>query len=76
MVPGEDALCYVNGKKVTEETILKTGSRVIIGKNHVFRFNNPEQGNLSPLLAFPISCTPELHFSFKVYILYKQSMHL
>lgn len=66
LVPCEDALCYVNGKKVTEETVLKTGSRVIIGKNHVFRFNNPEQGNLWPLLTFFVVHAPGLHFSFEV----------
>ncbi|KAB7499627.1 Kinesin-like protein [Armadillidium nasatum] len=41
--PAKDALCFVNGREVTEPTILKTGSRVILGKNHVFRFNHPEQ---------------------------------
>ncbi|RXG60720.1 Kinesin-like protein, partial [Armadillidium vulgare] len=41
--PAKDALCFVNGREVTELTILKTGSRVILGKNHVFRFNHPEQ---------------------------------
>jgi len=44
LTPCDGALCYVNGKKVTEETRLKTGSRVIFGKNHVFRFNHPDQG--------------------------------
>ncbi|XP_042232054.1 kinesin-like protein unc-104 isoform X1 [Homarus americanus] len=41
--PKPQALCYVNGREVNEATILKTGSRVILGKNHVFRFNHPEQ---------------------------------
>jgi kinesin family protein 1 len=31
---------------VKEAVVLKTGSRVILGKNHVFRFNHPEQGRL------------------------------
>ena len=39
-----DADCYVNGRQVTEPIVLKTGSRVILGKNHVFRFNHPDQG--------------------------------
>nr|CAD7571225.1 unnamed protein product [Timema californicum] len=43
MTPQEGALCYVNGREVKEPVILKTGSRVILGKNHVFRFNHPEQ---------------------------------
>lgn len=38
------ALCYVNGKLIVDETLLKTGNRVIFGKSHVFRFTNPQQG--------------------------------
>ncbi|XP_063876527.1 kinesin-like protein unc-104 isoform X4 [Scylla paramamosain] len=41
--PVTKAMCYVNGKEVMEPMVLKTGSRVILGKNHVFRFNHPEQ---------------------------------
>lgn len=41
--PRPNALCYVNGRELVEPTVLKTGSRVILGKNHVFRFNHPEQ---------------------------------
>lgn len=29
--------------QVAEPVILKTGSRVILGKNHVFRFTDPGQ---------------------------------
>ncbi|PNF23864.1 hypothetical protein B7P43_G13714 [Cryptotermes secundus] len=43
MTPQEGALCYVNGREVKETVVLKTGSRVILGKNHVFRFNHPDQ---------------------------------
>ncbi|KDR21304.1 hypothetical protein L798_04238 [Zootermopsis nevadensis] len=43
MTPKEGALCYVNGREVKETVVLKTGSRVILGKNHVFRFNHPDQ---------------------------------
>ncbi|CAG0884871.1 unnamed protein product [Cyprideis torosa] len=42
--PNENALCFVNGRAVTDKTLLRHGSRVILGKNHVFRFNHPEQG--------------------------------
>jgi len=38
------AQCYVNGKLIADETPLMTGSRVIFGKSHVFRFTNPLQG--------------------------------
>ncbi|CAL8252339.1 unnamed protein product [Merluccius merluccius] len=41
--PCEDAETYVNGKRVTEPTVLKSGNRIILGKSHVFRFNHPEQ---------------------------------
>ncbi|KAL4121473.1 hypothetical protein QTP88_013982 [Uroleucon formosanum] len=43
LIPIKGALCYVNGRELTEPIVLKTGSRVILGKNHVFRFNHPEQ---------------------------------
>lgn len=43
LIPRKGALIYVNGREVTESIILKTGSRVILGKNHVFRFNHPDQ---------------------------------
>ncbi|KAG7189046.1 hypothetical protein KM043_008635 [Ampulex compressa] len=43
LMPKKDALIYVNGREITEPVILKTGSRVILGKNHVFRFNHPDQ---------------------------------
>ncbi|XP_061937807.1 kinesin-like protein unc-104 isoform X31 [Apis cerana] len=43
LMPKKGALIYVNGREVTEPVILKTGSRVILGKNHVFRFNHPDQ---------------------------------
>lgn len=39
-----NAMCYVNGREVVDEVVLQTGSRVILGKYHVFRFQNPEQG--------------------------------
>ncbi|XP_043926966.1 kinesin-like protein KIF1A isoform X5 [Protopterus annectens] len=41
--PCEGADTYVNGKKVTEPTILRSGNRIIMGKSHVFRFTHPEQ---------------------------------
>ncbi|XP_062251408.1 kinesin-like protein KIF1A isoform X1 [Platichthys flesus] len=39
--PCEGAETYVNGKRVTEPTVLISGNRVILGKSHVFRFNHP-----------------------------------
>jgi kinesin family member 1 len=43
LIPAKDAMVHCNGRKVTEPEILSTGSRVILGKNHVFRFTHPEQ---------------------------------
>nr|CAH7736204.1 unnamed protein product [Callosobruchus chinensis] len=43
LVPLNGALIYVNGREVTEPVQLKTASRVILGKNHVFRFTHPEE---------------------------------
>ncbi|XP_039996619.1 kinesin-like protein KIF1C isoform X2 [Xiphias gladius] len=37
---------YVNGKQITEAVVLKQGNRIVMGKNHVFRFNHPEQARL------------------------------
>ena len=38
-----NSLTYVNGKQITQQTDLFPGFRVVIGNNHIFRFNNPEQ---------------------------------
>ena len=44
LIPNNEALTYLNGNEVTEPKVLKTGSRIILGNNHVFRFTNPEEG--------------------------------
>ncbi|CAG9857792.1 unnamed protein product [Phyllotreta striolata] len=43
LVPVNGALIYVNGREITEPIQLKTASRVILGKNHVFRFTHPDE---------------------------------
>ncbi|KRY33907.1 Kinesin-like protein [Trichinella spiralis] len=43
LVPQDTAMCFVNGKTVNEPTVLHSGNRVILGKYHVFRFNNPQE---------------------------------
>ncbi|CAE1283538.1 KIF1 [Acanthosepion pharaonis] len=50
VIPCNAAMIYVNGRQVTEATVLKVGSRVILGKNHVFRFNHPVQARESRAL--------------------------
>uniref|UniRef100_A0A9J2PZ47 Kinesin-like protein unc-104 n=2 Tax=Ascaris TaxID=6251 RepID=A0A9J2PZ47_ASCLU len=47
LIPATDAQCFVNGKPVTSSTILHTGSRVILGKYHVFRYNDPQEARQS-----------------------------
>ena len=44
LISNDEALTYVNGSEATEPKVLKTGSRIILGNNHVFRFTNPEEG--------------------------------
>uniref|UniRef100_A0A3P8Z0J3 Kinesin-like protein n=1 Tax=Esox lucius TaxID=8010 RepID=A0A3P8Z0J3_ESOLU len=44
--PLEGAETYVNGKQITEPLVLKQGNRIVMGKNHVFRFTHPEQARL------------------------------
>ncbi|XP_036387200.1 kinesin-like protein KIF1B isoform X1 [Megalops cyprinoides] len=41
--PCEGSETYVNGKRVGAVVQLRSGNRIIMGKNHVFRFNHPEQ---------------------------------
>ncbi|XP_064326346.1 kinesin-like protein KIF1B isoform X7 [Phalacrocorax carbo] len=41
--PCERSETYVNGKRVIQPVQLRSGNRIIMGKNHVFRFNHPEQ---------------------------------
>ncbi|XP_056589695.1 kinesin-like protein KIF1B isoform X6 [Triplophysa dalaica] len=41
--PCEGSETYVNGKRVNSSVQLRSGNRIIMGKNHVFRFNHPEQ---------------------------------
>ncbi|XP_027026348.1 kinesin-like protein KIF1B isoform X5 [Tachysurus fulvidraco] len=43
LVPCEGSETYVNGKRVIDAVQLRSGNRIIMGKNHVFRFNHPEQ---------------------------------
>lgn len=43
LVPLPGAEVYVNGRQLEDPTEISSGSRVILGKNHVFRFNNPTQ---------------------------------
>lgn len=43
VIPSQDALIFINGRKIVMPEVLTTGSRVILGRNHVFRFQHPQQ---------------------------------
>ncbi|XP_054159811.1 kinesin-like protein unc-104 [Oppia nitens] len=43
LIPCKQSLCFVNGKQVDRPIEIRTGSRVILGKYHVFRFQHPTQ---------------------------------
>lgn len=45
MVPSEGSMTFLNGQRISEPSQLRTGSRIILGNNHVFRFTHPEQGD-------------------------------
>lgn len=52
--PCRGALIYVNGREIVDPIRLKTGSRVILGKTHVFRFQHPEQARESRERKSPV----------------------
>ncbi|KAM9827173.1 kinesin-like protein KIF1C [Neosynchiropus ocellatus] len=45
---------YVNGKQITDAVVLKQGNRIVMGKNHVFRFNHPEQARMERERSVPV----------------------
>lgn len=57
--PCEGAETYVNGKQVTESLVLRSGNRIVMGKNHVFRFNHPEQARMERERNPPLESQPE-----------------
>ena len=58
LIPCKESLCFVNGKQVTRPVELKTGSRVILGKYHVFRFQHPTQARENRDRRSPCTETP------------------
>ncbi|XP_049270556.1 kinesin-like protein unc-104 isoform X1 [Rhipicephalus sanguineus] len=54
LYPCQGALVYVNGREIVDSIRLKTGSRVILGKSHVFRFQHPEQARESRERKSPV----------------------
>lgn len=47
LIPEPGAQCYVNGQPFTSPTKLTTGSRVILGRHHVFRYQDPLEAKQS-----------------------------
>uniref|UniRef100_A0A914YZA3 Kinesin-like protein n=1 Tax=Panagrolaimus superbus TaxID=310955 RepID=A0A914YZA3_9BILA len=47
LFPEPNAQCFVNGNLIVEPTKLTTGCRVILGNNHVFRYNDPQEARQS-----------------------------
>ncbi|XP_037629050.1 kinesin-like protein KIF1B isoform X11 [Sebastes umbrosus] len=58
LVPCEGSETYVNGKRVEDSIQLRSGNRIIMGKNHVFRFNHPEQARAEREEKTPTAETP------------------
>ncbi|KAJ8923444.1 hypothetical protein NQ315_002003 [Exocentrus adspersus] len=75
LVPLNGALIYVNGREVTEPVLLKTGSRVILGKNHVFRFNHPDEAREMREKNMATSETVDWNFA-QIELLEKQGVDL
>uniref|UniRef100_K7FAY6 Kinesin family member 1C n=1 Tax=Pelodiscus sinensis TaxID=13735 RepID=K7FAY6_PELSI len=57
--PCDGAETYVNGKLVTEPLVLRSGNRIVMGKNHVFRFTHPEQARLARERSAPAELPAE-----------------
>jgi kinesin family protein 1 len=70
LVPKEGAAVMVNGKRVTEETRLRSGYRVILGDFHIFRFNHPmearEERAQQSLLRHSITASQMQDYAEKV----------
>ncbi|PAV79903.1 hypothetical protein WR25_24154 [Diploscapter pachys] len=59
LIPKPRAKCYLNGRPINSGTVIHTGSRIILGKYHVFRYNDPQEArqsrhNLSSLTEQPL----------------------
>lgn len=51
LIPCKNAQCFVNGMLAVEPVVLKTGCRVILGKHHIFRFQNPREAQMIAINA-------------------------
>nr|XP_020762672.1 kinesin-like protein KIF14 [Odocoileus virginianus texanus] len=79
IVPAGEAKSYVNGKLISEPTVLHHGDRVILGGDHYFRFNHPmevQKGERPPSRESPVSKGPEDFESAKNDLLMAQRLQL
>ncbi|KAL3215406.1 hypothetical protein MRX96_034118 [Rhipicephalus microplus] len=67
LYPCQGALVYVNGREIVDSIRLKTGSRVILGKSHVFRFQHPEQARESRERKSPVEMPESKKMDDSVY---------
>ncbi|NWY76908.1 KIF14 protein, partial [Erithacus rubecula] len=56
IIPLRDAKTYVNGKCISDPTILHHGDRVILGGDHYFRFNHPAEVQKVKIPSCGTSC--------------------
>jgi kinesin family protein 1 len=70
LVPKEGAAVMVNGKRITEETRLRSGYRVILGDFHIFRLNHPmearEERAQQSLLRHSVTASQMQEFADKL----------
>jgi kinesin family protein 1 len=45
--PGDGGIVMVNGLQIDKAKRLRSGFRIVLGGNHIFRFNNPEEARRS-----------------------------
>ncbi|KAB0343293.1 hypothetical protein FD754_020219 [Muntiacus muntjak] len=79
IIPAGEAKSYVNGKLISEPTVLHHGDRVILGGDHYFRFNHPmevQKGERPPSRENPMSKGPEDFESAKNDLLMAQRLQL
>lgn len=77
LVPHKEALIYCNGRQLTDPEVLQTGSRVILGKNHVFRFTHPEQARQNKLVMESSCIENEVDWNYAQHeLLEKQGIDL
>ena len=43
IAPVMGAVTFVNGRRISERTLLHQGNRIVVGNSHIFRFNDPTE---------------------------------